>query len=67
MQSFQFAPREGSLLKVLLGVCTLPVLAVVSFAYPQHAYASLLFFLVGLMGTWREYMRWRRTQPGQHP
>lgn len=67
MQSFQFAPREGSLLKVLLGVCLLPVFAVASLAHSQHAYASLLFFLVGLMGTWREYMRWRRTHPWQRP
>ena len=67
MQSFQFAPHEGSLWKVVLGVCALPAFAVVSLTHPQHAYASLLIFSFGLMGTWREYVRWRGTQPGQRP
>ena len=64
MQSFHFAPREGRLWKVLLGVCAVAGLAGSLVAYPQYAYASLMFILIGLVGTWREYGRWRGNGQG---
>lgn len=62
MQSFHFAPREGSLVKVLFGVCALAAFAGVSLAYPQYTYESMAFFVIGVMVTWREYLRWRRAE-----
>jgi hypothetical protein len=36
------------------------VMAVSSITMPEHRVVSALFFLVGLIGTWRHYESWRR-------
>lgn len=47
------------LLMLLFAVATL-VIAIDGALRPERKYISLLFFVVGLLGTWRHYLAWRR-------
>jgi hypothetical protein len=51
----------------LLIVYAVAVLAMIVFAIldPDRLMAYLFFFLIGLFGTWRYYLRWRRTGAGR--
>lgn len=69
----QMVPRQsnsrGSALPmVVLAACATAVMPVVAFMKPEYTYPCMFFFLIGLTGTWRQYVRWRRTKrelPGQ--
>ncbi|MCX6539251.1 MAG: hypothetical protein NT151_10025 [Acidobacteria bacterium] len=56
--------RGGSLPMVALGACATAVMPAVAIAKPEYAYPCIFFFLIGLTVTWRQYVRWRRTEHG---
>jgi hypothetical protein len=47
------------LLMLLFALATL-VIAVDGVVRPERRYFSLAFFFIGLLGTWRQYVKWRR-------
>lgn len=49
---------------VALGACATAVMPAVAIAKPEYAYPCIFFFLIGLTVTWRQYVRWRRTEHG---
>jgi hypothetical protein len=49
-----------SLLLMLLFALATLVIAIDGVLRPERKYISLLFFVVGLVGTWRQYLAWRR-------
>jgi len=46
--------------RFILGVICILVLTLCSLVLPSARYPLLLLVVVGLVGTWREYLHWRR-------
>jgi hypothetical protein len=47
------------LLMLLFAVATL-IIAIDGALRPERKYISLVFFVAGLVGTWRQYLNWRQ-------
>ena len=62
MRSSFFRVPTGSLLLVLVYATATVVLAVNGITQPEHRNVALLMVAIGLAGTWREYVNWRRTR-----
>ncbi len=52
--------QKGSGFMVLFGVAMTLFFVVYTFIEPENKYISLLLTLVGLIGTWRQYLVWSR-------
>lgn len=52
--------QKGSGFMVLFGVAGTLFFAVYSIVAPEDKYFTLLLTLVGLIGTWRQYLVWSR-------
>ncbi|MBP1596376.1 MAG: hypothetical protein H6Q05_1753 [Acidobacteria bacterium] len=51
---------KGSLFGVLLGAACTLFFAAMAVVEPRHRYFSLFLVILGLTGTWRQYMVWKR-------
>ncbi|QXD14117.1 hypothetical protein GQ464_011670 [Rhodocaloribacter litoris] len=60
MNRIDRALQPGSGYMVLLGLALTVFFAVMSVTDAGHRHPALLFTLLGLIGTWRHYVVWRR-------
>lgn len=51
-----------SLFLLLLFAVATVIMAVDGVIRPERKYLSLGFFFIGLLGTWRQYLSWRRAR-----
>ncbi len=51
---------KASLFGVLLGAACTLFFAVMAVVEPKYKYFSLLLVILGLAGTWRQYLAWNR-------
>jgi hypothetical protein len=47
------------LLMLIFALATL-IIAIDGVLRPERRYLSLVFLIIGLLGTWRQYLRWRQ-------
>jgi hypothetical protein len=61
----QVNSRGNALPIIVLAACATAVMPVVALVKPAYVYPCMFFFLIGLVGTWRQYVRWRRSEREQ--
>lgn len=57
--------RGHALPILVLGACATAVMPAVALVKPEYGYPCMFFFLIGLTGTWHQYVRWRRSEREQ--
>jgi hypothetical protein len=59
---FSYRVQSGGLLMVIVGGTATLIIADTGITEPGHMNSSLLMCTLGLAGTWREHVNWRRTR-----
>lgn len=52
--------QRGTIVSILIGATATLVLIIYAVAWRENLYITLVFVVVGLLGTWREYVVWQR-------
>lgn len=53
--------QKPLVLLLLFAVATV-IIAIDGVLRPERRHLSLIFFFIGLVGTWRQYVRWRQAR-----
>ncbi len=53
---------QKPLILLLLFALATVIIAIDGALRPERRYLSLIFFIIGVVGTWRQYLSWRQAR-----